>query len=221
MFLDAVEHGAGAAFDHSNSNCSGIFNTWQQWQPSAISHHGTACCEIAREWIAATDFALLYGGSKLAGPRWLRQRFDWGPGTYPIAWCEVLKRKKLDCGVHAALAHEVFTRRGVKSFRVQLVQEFSSDAASQWHSAWTSDKAVTDWIRGEYIYHEGCAVVIGDKGLKLWDSSAGSWIDPKNTKGYGSVRAVRIASIVTSNGLHWGAHSITTNTWIELNGSVI
>ena len=104
---------------------------------------------------------------------------------------------------------------------MQLVQEFSSDAATQWHSAWNSDAAVTDWIRGEFIYHEGCAVVVGDKSLKLWDSSAGCWIDPKNTSGYGSVRAVRIASKVTSNGLAWGAHSITTNTWIELNGSFI
>ena len=221
MFLDAVDSGAAAAAGYMNGNCLGLFNPWEQWRPSPISHHGGACCEIAREWVAATDFALLNGGSRLTGPRWLRQRFEWGPGTYPIFWCEVLKKKKLDCGVHAALAHEVFTRRGVKSFRAQLVQEFSPDAATQWQSAWTNDKAVTDWISDEYIYHEGCAVEVRENRLKLWDSSAGCWIDPKTTNGYGSVRAVRIASKITSNGFHWGAHSITTNTWIELEGSII
>ncbi len=153
----------------------------------------------------------------MAGPRWLRQRFDWGPGIYPIFWCEVLKKKKLDCGVHAALAHEVFTRRGIRSLRVQLVQEFSTDAASQWSSAWKFDKAVTDWIRDDHIYHEGCAVHVGKNRLKLWDSSAGCWIDPKTTNGYGSVRALRIASRETGNGLYWGPHPITTNTWIVLD----
>ena len=221
MFLDAVDRIGGETAGNSNGICSGIFKTWELWRPSPISHHGNACCEIAREWVAATDFALLNGGNKLTGPRWIRNRFDWGPGTYPIFWCKVLKKKKLDCGVHAALAHEVFTRRGVKSHRAQLVQEFSSDAATQWHSAWKSGRALTDWISDEYIYHEGCAVDVGDNRLKLWDSSAGCWIDPKTTSGYGSVRAVRIASKITSNGLSWGAHSITTNTWMELSGPVI
>lgn len=221
MFLDAVDHSDEPVVEYMNGNCSKVFNAWERWNPSAISHHGSTCCEIAREWIAATDFALLNIGSRLTGPRWIRQRFAWGPGTYPIFWCEVLKKKKLDCGVHAALAHEVFTRRGVRSFRLQLVQEFSSAAASQWHSAWENDNAVTDWIQDRYIYHEGCAVVSGENKLKLWDSSAGCWIDPKHTVGYGSVRAVRIAARETSNGLVWGGHPITTNTWIELDRRVI
>jgi hypothetical protein len=216
MYLDAVNNCGVSELIPSNGNCEAVFDAWRHWQPSSISHHGRTCCEIAREWVSATDFALLNGGSKLTGPRWLRQRFAWGPGTYPIYWCEVLKKKKLDCGVHAALAHEVFTRRGIRSFRAQLVQEFSADAVTQWNSAWTGDQAVTEWMRGEHIYHEGCAVALADNGLKLWDSSAGCWIDPKTTSGYGSVRAVRIAAKQTSNGLLWGTHSITTNTWIEL-----
>jgi hypothetical protein len=221
MFLDAVNVRADSAVDASIGHHEEIFHTWDQWRPSSISHHGRTCCEIAREWIAATDFALLNGGNVFTGPRWLRQRFDWGPGTYPIFWCDLSKKKKLDCGVHAALAYEVFTRRGVNTFRAQLVQEFSADAATQWRTAWRNDSAVTDWIRDEYIYHEGCAVEVGNSCMKLWDSSAGSWMDPKTTRGYGSVRAVRIASIVTSNGLKWGAHSLTTNTWTELRRSPI
>ena len=62
MFLDAVDHIGQAAADYSNGNCSRVFNTWELWQPSPISHHGGSCCEIAREWVAATDFALLNGG---------------------------------------------------------------------------------------------------------------------------------------------------------------
>ena len=220
MFVDAVNSIAEGAVVSANGNCASVFNTWKYWQPSSISHHGRTCCEIAREWVSATDFALLNGGSKFTGPRWLRQRFEWGPGIYPIYWCEVLKKKKLDCGVHAALAHEVFTRRGIKCYRVQLVQQFSPDAAAQWHSAWEGGEAITDWIRDDHIYHEGCAVALSDNRLKLWDSSSGCWIDPKTTNGYGSVRAVRIAAKETSNGLRWGSHSITTNTWIELTSAV-
>jgi hypothetical protein len=215
MYLDAVDPLFMPAMPANDEEIE-FDSNWKAWTPSAISHHGSKCCEIAREWFAATDFALLNGGSKFTGPRWLRQRFEWGPGIYPIYWCEVTKKKKLDCGVHAALAHEVFTRRGIKSMRAQLVQEFSPDAVTQWCSAWTSDKALTDWINEDRIYHEGCAIVISDDVLKIWDSSAGCWIDPKTNSGYGSVLAVRLEAKQTSNGLMWGNHSITTNTWIDL-----
>ena len=174
------------------------------------------CCEIAREWLGATDYSVLNGGKLQSGPRWLRQRFNWGPSKYPIFWCEVLKKDTVDCGVHAALAHEVFMQRGVRSYRVQLVQEFSTSSSDQWRLSWEKDGAVTAWISDELIYHEGCAVESGDGQIKLWDSSAGWWIDPKTTSGYGSLRAVRISSGGDET-FQWGHHEIEANTWSALD----
>ena len=192
-----------------------VYHTWRDWEPSQISHHGSACCEFAREWVVHTDFSALNGADPLAGPRWLRHRFEWGPGNYPLYWCELPKKRKVDCGVLAALAQEVFISRGVKCFRTQLVQEFTPSASAQWHAAWTDENAITEWIGDKLIYHEGCAVVTCDNKLKLWDSSAGWWMDPKTTSGYGSLAAIRIAAPYDQE-LHWGAHEIPAGIWTTL-----
>jgi hypothetical protein len=192
-----------------------IFAPWEGWEPSRIAHHGAKCCEIAREWVVNTDYSALNGADALTGPRWLRERFDWGPGLYPINWCDVLKKSALDCGVLAALSWEIFTQRGVRTFRAQLVQEFAESAVDHWRTAWESDAAITAWINGNIIYHEGCAVLTGPNEIKLWDSSAGWWIDPKTTGGYGSLLAIRI-SAHDSPDLRWGEHVLESNRWIEL-----
>ena len=202
-----IEYSVGARNGHE------IFGPWKNWEPSRISHHGTFCCEIVREWLGHTDFSVLNGGKLQSGPRWLRQRFDWGPSTYPVHWCEVLKKKVLDCGIHAALAHEVFTHRGLKSYRAQLVQEFSSSASSQWQLNWEKNEAITEWIGDELIYHEGCALVVCEDQVKLWDSSAGWWMDPRTTSGYGSLRAVKISAGDGAPDLSWGRHVLRPNEW--------
>ncbi|MDP8916647.1 MAG: hypothetical protein M3M95_05515, partial [Pseudomonadota bacterium] len=61
---------------------------WDQWPASALSHHGGACCDIAREWVLATDFSQLGDAAALTGPRWLRQKYPWGPSPWPMHWCE-------------------------------------------------------------------------------------------------------------------------------------
>ena len=158
----------------------------------------------------------LNGGSLMSGPRWVRNRFAWGPGTYPVHWCDVIKKQVLDCGVHAALAFEVFTNRGLKCFRAQFVQEFSSTAGSQWRSNWEKDSAITAWIDEERIYHEGCALPIADGQIKIWDPSAGWWVDSKTNKGYGSVLALRIDSKEPDDRFNWGTHLIPANVWTSL-----
>lgn len=215
MYLDAANGTAAEpAVEYTNDYCGReIFEPWADWPPSQVSHHGRVCCEIVREWITSVDFSSLNGGDVLTGPRWLRQRFEWGPTRYPVYWCEISKKKELDCGMHAALAHEVFVSRGVKSFRTQLVQEFSHCAASQWESKWKSGSAVTAWIDKDLIYHEGCAVVSPQGELKLWDPSAGWWLDPKNTGGYGSLRAVRIFASSQEKPHSWGGRVIPPNEW--------
>ena len=192
-----------------------VYQPWVDWEPSRISHHGSACCEIAREWIVHTDFASLNGANRLAGPRWLRHKFEWGPGTYPIYWCELPKKPKVDCGVLAALAQEIFASRGVRCFRTQLVQEFTPSASAQWYAAWKDENAITDWIGETMIYHEGCAVATRDTTVKLWDSSAGWWMDPKTTSGYGSLAAIRI-SAPPGGEVVWGEHVLPGGIWTTL-----
>ena len=217
MSLDAGNYEAPAIVDvvYGRDVANEIHTPWSDWEPSRIGHHGQACCEIAREWMVDTDYSSLNGADPLTGPRWLRHRFEWGPGTYPIHWCELIKKSRLDCGVLAALAHEVLVSRGVRCFRAQFVQEFSTTAAMQWRAAWEDENAVTAWIRDEMIYHEGCAVVARDNYLKLWDSSAGWWLDPKTTSGYGSLRAVRISAALGTD-FRWGDHTISAGTWKAL-----
>jgi hypothetical protein len=221
MYLDAVNqttnemnvmdttHGLGVAKAPAE-----VFEKWREWHPSQISHHGQMCCEISREWITATDFSELGGGSIHAGPRWLRQKFNWGASAFPIYWCEAVRRHTLDCGALAALAHEVFTVRGVKSYRVQLVQRFSQLATNQWSCSWNYDGSPElRWMDKDLIYHEGCAIAVGENEIKVWDASAGWWIDPKSGDGYGSLVAIRVSANNAQTPFVWGTHRITPNQW--------
>lgn len=227
MFLDAVKRAADSASDNimetsaSLSKASEIYGKWAHWQPSQISHHGAMCCEVAREWMTAMDFSELGGADVTTGPRWLRERFNWGCSTFPIYWCEAVKRDTLDCGALAALSHEVFLSRGVKSLRVQLVQKFSRNATGQWKSNWHDGATPLEWVDDDLIYHEGCAVVLPENQIKIWDSSAGWWIDTKQRDGYGSVLAVRIAASIggAEANFRWGNHTLAANKWelIEQN----
>jgi hypothetical protein len=223
MYLDAgskitetsiIETNGGAARQPAE-----VFEKWKDWHPSQISHHGRLCCEIAREWITSTDFSELGGDSVLTGPRWLRQRFSWGASAFPIHWCEAVRRDTLDCGALAALAHEVFTVRGVKSFRVQLVQRFSHVATGQWTCSWSENgDSQLRWIDRDLIYHEGCAILVGQDEIKVWDASAGWWVDPKTGDGYGSLLAIRMAvpEAIGDKTFKWGDRRILANGWQRL-----
>lgn len=196
-----------------------VFDRWQDWQPSQISHHGALCCEIAREWVTATDYSQLNGDGLLTGPRWLRQKFKWGASTFPIFWCEAVRRETLDCGALAALAEEVFKARGVKSCRVQLVQKFSDVATAQWINSWAAKGcAHLPWVNGELIYHEGNAIDTGDGKIKVWDASAGWWVDPKPASGYGSLLAIRVsgANVPAGKVFAWGEHILKAGEWKEI-----
>jgi hypothetical protein len=192
---------------------------WEHFPYSCLSHHGAACCDVAREWIVANDYAQLNGGDLLTGPRWLRQKYEWGPSPWPMHWCEVVERKVIDCGAHAALAHEAFTARGVTAFRAQFVQKYSADATSQWRKKWSDEKVSEHWLTDEAIYHEGNALLIGEDEVKLWDASAGWWINPRQTGGYGSLVAVRIfaeGQWGVGDGFRWGERRIKPNEWSQI-----
>ena len=216
MYLDAVsnntESEVSTILGAAAARPIAIYEPWADWAPSQISHHGKLCCEIAREWVTAADHSYRGDIDPATGPRWLRHRFKWGPSSYPIHWCEAVRRKTLDCGALAALSHEVFSARGICSLRAQFVQRFSSTAASSWWNNWALAGAPTDWIKGELIYHEGCAVAVGAEEIKVWDSSAGWWIDPSLKSGYGSLAAIRVWSFDQER-YRWGPHEIVPNSW--------
>jgi hypothetical protein len=223
MFLESVDRTAieqyqlpvnGNGRDHD----ARVFKPWIDWEPTLLAHHGEMCCEIAREWITATDFSTLNGGNIFSGPRWLREKFKWGACSHPIHWCDAVQKKTLDCGALAALAYEAFVMRGVKSLRAQFVQKFSTVAASQWTSSWSDGACVLPWISNDLIYHEGCAIAVGASEIKVWDSSAGWWLTPKTSDGYGSLLAIRITGPDSNRTFSWGPHQLSNGNWGALAG---
>jgi hypothetical protein len=189
---------------------------WQDWPVSSIDHHGKICCEIAREWLTAIDLTQRGGAGELTGPRWIRSRYKWGPSSFPIHWCEAVEKKTLDCGALAALAAEVFAVRGVTVFRAQIVQRFSEVATMQWGCSWGEGPDCLPWTDGDLIYHEACAVCVDDTKMKLWDPSAGWWVDPNQGNGYGSLLALKLTGPAAAQELEWGNLTLTTNEWNEL-----
>ena len=192
---------------------------WDDFPVSHLSHHHESCCDLALEWLRSMDFAQLNGSDLLSGPRWLRERYEWGPSAWPLYWCEALDRDVIDCGAHAALAHEVFEARGLTGFRAQFVQQYNHEAIEQWRTIWAEDNVSDHWLGDGFIYHEGNALLVADGQVKLWDGSASCWINPVQGGGYGSLLAVRIsagADRAETDDLRWGATNIRLNQWIEL-----
>lgn len=216
MYLVAGKDLAEARVDPDTQAPPLAHARWEDFPFSCVSHHGAACCEVAREWLLAMDFAQLNGGDLTTGPRWIRQKYEWGPSAWPIHWCEVVARKVIDCGAHAALAHEAFTARGLTAFRAQFVQRYSADATDQWRGRWDEESVSDHWIDGEHIYHEGNALLVAEDEVKLWDGSAGWWIGPRQTGGYGGLVAVRIFAEGQwggGDGLRWGEYRLKPNRW--------
>jgi hypothetical protein len=171
---------------------------WQNFPISHLSHHGDTCCEVARHWIVAMDFAQLNGGDRMSGPRWLRAKYEWGPSPWPMHWCELV------------------VARGVIAFRAQFIQRYDSDAQAQWRTKWGAEQVSDHWLGDDVIYHEGNAILVGEDEVKLWDSSAGCWLNPRQVKGYGSLAAVRLFADGHwggGDGLRWGEHRIKPNQW--------
>lgn len=222
MYLDKVSGSTaqanGNAVPEIIASVENVYSTWKDWPASQISHHDRLCCEIAREWVTATDFSQLNGETALTGPRWLRQRFRWGASSFPIYWCEAVRRQTLDCGALAALAREVFSARGVRNYSVQMVQRFSEVATDQWSNSWNTGSEPLRWVNQDLIYHEACAIETEDLRIKIWDASAGWWVDPKQTDGYGAVLAIRISDLNLSSGacFIWGDFLIEAAKWIKI-----
>jgi hypothetical protein len=195
------------------ASCAPCHSKWDIFPYSRLSHHNEACCDVAREWLLAMDFAQLNGGDVLSGPRWMRQKYEWGPSIWPLHWCEAVGAETIDCGAHAALAQEAFTARGVTAFRAQFIQRYNSDAINQWRLKWDEKQGSVHWLEEDFIYHEGNALLVGQDEVKLWDASAGWWLNPRQSGGYGSLAAVRIFTEGWTKPLCWGDHAVMPDEW--------
>jgi hypothetical protein len=217
MFLDADKSRGEAATEVAVAG-SRLGHRWNEFPFSPLSHHEEACCDVARDWVIANDFAQLNGSDRLSGPRWLRQLYKWGPSSWPLHWCEALAQPSIDCGAHAALAHEAFAARGLTSFRAQFVQRYDANAEADWRTRWSAERCSDHWLDGNLIYHEGNALLAGDDELKFWDPSAGWWINPRQAAGYGSLAMVRIwtEGRAGSNSYRWGARRIAPDVWCDV-----
>ncbi|HYP00836.1 MAG TPA: hypothetical protein VER76_11650 [Pyrinomonadaceae bacterium] len=200
------------------ASTAGAFEKWQHFPASALYSHDAACCRVAREWVLATDFSQLGGESPLTGPRWIRQRYTWGPSRWPLSWCEAVERKTLDCGALASLAHELFRARGVKSYPAQFVQHYTDEATRHWREKWNREDCSVHWLNEDLIYHEGCAVAVRGDEIKLWDASAGWWVNPRQFGGYGGLVALRVHSpgAPPDTTFRWGANFIHANIWQDI-----
>jgi len=223
MYLESVNSSTAVAEYEVTTNGNdarsqfAVFDTWKDWQPTVLAHHGRACCEMAREWVGALDHSLLNGSPVSTGPRWIREKYNWGACSHPIHWCEAVEKKTLDCGALAALAYEAFLLRGVRVLRAQFVQRYSALATKQWSCSWSDGRPLA-WTADDLIYHEGCAIVLRDNEIKLWDASAGWRIPVQSGRGYGSLLAIRVSCDGTDE-VACGEHILKTKRWHELSTS--
>lgn len=127
---------------------------------SRLTRHAAPCCVIAEAWFRATARSAIrrFGDE----PRWITERWNWGPTVWPIAWCEAIKADALDCGALADLAAVAFEETGREVMRVQLIQDASTEECEQWATRWATTPAAPKWIWGRLVYHE-----------KAWAPAAG------------------------------------------------
>ena len=216
MSLAAVEKQEATA--RESGAIDGAVDKWKTFPASQIADHGQTCCRVARAWLRRMDASLTDSSDLATGPRWIRQRYAWGPSSWPIHWCEAVEEKVLDCGALAAISRELFLARGVECYATQFIQRYTPDAAAHWHANWESEQScVPHWIRDDLVYHEGCAVITEEGRVKIWDPTPGWWVNSKQFDGYGSVLALRI-SVPSGPGrdFQWGQHNIAPNAWRKI-----
>jgi len=155
---------------------------------SFLASHGAPCCDIARAWFETMARSMPPGDAIVA---WIPKRWQWGPHTWPLNWCEAVARDTLDCGALAALAHAAATATGQQTWRVQLVEQFDVSATQNWRVAWNRAGANCDWLHGPYAYHEVIATE-GDGEFSLWDPTDCRRIDSTPRRGYASIAALRV-----------------------------
>lgn len=192
---------------------------WKTKRPSYIADHEKKCCRIAKEWFLSMDRSLLPEGNLFSGPRWIRERYSWGPSEWPLYWCRATELKTLDCGGLAALTREAFADRGIVSFPVQLIQQFSDQDVHHWRRTWMHEHRPANWIISNLVYHEACAVIEQGNRIRIWDPTECWWIGSEQSVGYASTLAICVdvlSDFAAPTVLIWGRHSLRPNFWTNI-----
>ncbi len=195
---------------------------WHSHPASCFSHHGRACCRTAKSWLISQDYSLdSVGGNAselLSAPRWIPERFGWGPSRWPLFWCDAIAMKKLDCGALAALAREIYASRGVQTAPVQLIQRLSSHGVSQLREIWRDGPGYFNWLADDKVYHEALAVSLDGTRIQIWDATDGWWIEPTQTDGYGAVLEVKVGPLDpdAQHPLDWEGRILAPDAWTEI-----
>jgi len=127
--------------------------------------------------------------------------------------------KYLDCGAFAFLARKAFERSGRVALPVQMIERFNRHACLAWSRRWEGTKGTLPWIFGDFVYHEGVAVVervgIEPIEVRIWDPTDSVWLEGKNRYGYGALIAVRVHNgIVSDEGpLLWNGIELHSGEW--------
>jgi hypothetical protein len=135
---------------------------------SRLVRHTAPCCAIAEAWFRATARAATRCLGEELG--WISEQWNWGPTTWPIAWCEAIRADVLDCGALAALAEVAFEEAGREVVRVQLIEEASAEECEQWAGRWAAIPSAPRWIWEGLVYHEAVSV-LGTSGLRIWSAT--------------------------------------------------
>jgi hypothetical protein len=163
------------------------------FQPSQLQEHPRRCCRDARSWFALMDRSAARDRAAPVTPSWMNHRWAWGPGRWPLHWCEAVRLEDLDCGALAAFAHESLALRGIPHGTVQIVQHYDEEACAHWSRWWQDGAGNTRWIAAPFVYHEAVALVHPAAGeWRMWDPSRGRWMDDPDGPAYGATVAVRL-----------------------------
>jgi len=189
--------------------------------PSQLADHGCDCCRGARGWFQATARAMACLDS--ATPRWIRERWQWGPQEWPLWWCQAVERDQIDCGAFAALTREAFAATGQRTVSVQLIERFDARTVDNWMARW-SGEAHTSWLFGKFCYHEAVGLVTvlqinsHRQSLRIWDPVDTCWVEHRHVAGYGSVVACRVlpaspACRDEAAEYDWRGHMLQVGCW--------
>jgi hypothetical protein len=187
---------------------------WRQVSGSTLVHHGP-CCDRARAWLIAMgrsyDFSST-DGLAMAAPRWITQRWAWGPTRWPIAWCEAVRAEVIDCGVFGAFALELFRAKGIDAYAGQLLRTCAEERISHWRRKWETMPTAFNWIGSHVVYHEVNVVRRAPGEAHVYDPTEGFWLEPSAQSGHHAHLAIR-AEIPEV--LRWGAHVLVNGEWTE------
>ena|SRR5215831_1710025 len=188
---------------------------WRQSSGSTLGSHGP-CCDRARSWLLGMarshDYACT-DALAFAAPRWMTEKWSWGPTRWPIAWCQAVKSEAIDCGVFAVFAREIFRAKGIEAYPGQVLRTYAEESTAHWRSKWHSLPGAFEWIGSRVVYHEVCVVRSGPREARIYDPTEGFWLEPSVHGKHGAHLAVRAEVPVA---LKWGAYNLVHGQWAEM-----